>query len=257
MLQQFGRIVGAQIGICGTVVPAKKGAPMALLPESFIDVGWASERDRRLYLTWMQDTPPDSDLLLRHLIEIVPRERRVETCCRRQVLGDETWYNSALYTDFYRPARLDDELQSFGWVAPSKVIDGVSFIRSSNHGPFGDRQRKLLRLFHAEICRLLGTKLADLFGPTVTELAPRLRQVLIFLLEGDSEKQVAQRLAISRHTVHEHVKRLHRHFGAASRGELLSRTSHFLPVLRKLNEAESMDDPNAAARAFGDAFRLR
>jgi DNA-binding CsgD family transcriptional regulator len=112
-------------------------------------------------------------------------------------------------------------------------------------------------LFHREVCRFLGTKLADMFGPTVTDLAPRLRQVLTFLLEGDGEKQVAARLGISRHTVHEHVKRLHRHFGVASRSELLSRTNRFLPVLQKLIEDEAAPDVHAAIRAFGDAFRLR
>jgi len=54
-------------------------------------------------------------------------------------------------------------------------------------------------------------------------LPPRLRQVLAGLLKGDSEQQVALRLGISAHTVHEHVKRLHRRFGVSSRGELLAR----------------------------------
>ena len=54
-------------------------------------------------------------------------------------------------------------------------------------------------------------------------LPPRTRQVLDRLLAGDSEKQAAQAMGISRHTVHDHVKVLHREFDVASRGELLAR----------------------------------
>lgn len=54
-------------------------------------------------------------------------------------------------------------------------------------------------------------------------LPPRLRQTLAGLLAGDSEKQVARRLAISPHTVHVYVKSLYRRFGVSSRGELLAR----------------------------------
>lgn len=54
-------------------------------------------------------------------------------------------------------------------------------------------------------------------------MAPRMRQTLGHLLRGDSEKQIANKLGISQHTVHVYVKRLYRHYGANSRGELLAR----------------------------------
>jgi len=57
-------------------------------------------------------------------------------------------------------------------------------------------------------------------------LAPRLRQTLEALLTGDSEKQIARRLAISPHTVHVYVKTLYRRFGVSSRAELLARWIH-------------------------------
>jgi DNA-binding CsgD family transcriptional regulator len=53
-------------------------------------------------------------------------------------------------------------------------------------------------------------------------LSPRLRQVLDGLLAGDSEKQVAARMGISQHTVHDHVKRLYRTLDVNGRGELLA-----------------------------------
>ena len=54
-------------------------------------------------------------------------------------------------------------------------------------------------------------------------LAPRLEQTLSHLLRGDSEKQIAAKLNLSRHTVHVYVKSLYRHYNVSSRGELLAR----------------------------------
>jgi DNA-binding CsgD family transcriptional regulator len=57
--------------------------------------------------------------------------------------------------------------------------------------------------------------------------------VLDCLLRGDSESEAARALALSTHTIHVHVKRLHRYFGTSSRGELLARSHRLLPALRQ------------------------
>jgi hypothetical protein len=51
-------------------------------------------------------------------------------------------------------------------------------------------------------------------------------QTLQYLLAGDSEKQIANRLRLSQHTVHVYVKALYRRHSVSSRGELLAR---FIP----------------------------
>ena len=76
-------------------------------------------------------------------------------------------------------------------------------------------------------------------GPSVSDLPPRVRQVLVCLMEGDSEKQVALRLGISPYTVHDYVKQLHHRFEVSSRGELLSRCRRFWPVLTAEGEETS------------------
>ena len=97
----------------------------------------------------------------------------------------------------------------------ARVVLGLS--------PDGDvgRRRRLL----AEFIRMLGTHVGK--PPTTPaddpELSPRLRQTLLRLLDGDSEKQIAGRLGISRHTVHIYVKALYKHFRVSSRGELMAR----------------------------------
>ena len=59
----------------------------------------------------------------------------------------------------------------------------------------------------------------------ILKLSPRQRQVLSFLLAGDSLKEVAQKLELSEHTVGDYVKQIYKHFSVSSRAELLS---HFI-----------------------------
>jgi DNA-binding CsgD family transcriptional regulator len=58
--------------------------------------------------------------------------------------------------------------------------------------------------------------------PTSADLPLRMRQTLEGLLAGDSEKQVAAKLGLSRHTVHVYVKQLYKHYDVSSRAELLA-----------------------------------
>lgn len=57
----------------------------------------------------------------------------------------------------------------------------------------------------------------------IQTLSPRIRQTLGMLLAGASEKQIALRMQISRHTVHGYVKTLHKRLEVSSRGELLAK----------------------------------
>jgi len=57
----------------------------------------------------------------------------------------------------------------------------------------------------------------------VTELTPRLRQVLGRLLAGDSRKQIADRLSLSRHTINDYVKEIYRRLDVSSHAELLAK----------------------------------
>ncbi len=58
--------------------------------------------------------------------------------------------------------------------------------------------------------------------PALTQLSEAQRRVLDLLLGGRSEKKVAAKLALSPHTVHNHVKEIYRRFEVGSRAELLA-----------------------------------
>lgn len=87
---------------------------------------------------------------------------------------------------------------------------------------FSARERALLEFFHRELGPLVGRALVSAAEPTPVSLAPRLRQTLVCLVQGDTEKQVAARLGVSVATAHQYVTALYRRFGVNSRGQLLA-----------------------------------
>lgn len=96
--------------------------------------------------------------------------------------------------------------------------------RSASRMPGRGREGVLAarRQLLADFCQFIGRQLLGLHRVGHDAMAPRLRQTLNMLLEGDAEKQIARKLDISPHTVHVYVKKLYRHFEVSSRGELLA-----------------------------------
>jgi DNA-binding CsgD family transcriptional regulator len=126
----------------------------------------------------------------------------------------------------YHAVRIGMGIEDFLFSQRTMPNGSASFSFSPQRPPrepyFDARDCKLLRLFHDEMNRLVGTVLADGRADPLADLPPRARQTLAFLLTGDSEKQVALRMGISRHTVHEYTGALYRHFGVNTRAELLA-----------------------------------
>lgn len=107
----------------------------------------------------------------------------------------------------------------------SKVGNLSAAIRSAQSARTRGASVHEFRRRIAEYCRMLGPRRSRASPPACDDprLSRRLRQTLEALLTGDSEKQVAAKLGLSRHTVHIYVKALYRHFAVSSRGELLAK----------------------------------
>ena len=149
----------------------------------------------------------------------------------------------------------------------AKLGDVASMLRANGAASLAANQTsvEVKRTVLADFCRLVGARLvAGANGQPVESLAgnlihtstasssqelphlsPRMRQTLRLLLEGDSEKQIAQKLRLSQHTIHVYVKALYRGFGVNSRGELMS---HFVAAGGSIAE---LIDPPSLQRATG------
>lgn len=137
---------------------------------------------------------------------------------RVELVSDREWYRSTTFA-YRRRAHFDHQMTSMCMISSTRA-SCIAIHRGTNERDFSDRERRLLRLFHGELGRLIGGPLASGLA-NEPALSPRLRQTLSCLVEGDSEKQVAARLGLSRTTVHQYVTMLYRRYGVQSRAELI------------------------------------
>lgn len=105
------------------------------------------------------------------------------------------------------------------------VASGIGFHRRFGKPEFTERDRTIVHLVFQQVEWLHRDNAKIPINRTLLNLSQRERQVLIFLMGGDSLKQVAQRLQLSHHTVGDYVKSIYRQLGVNSRAELLA---HFI-----------------------------
>lgn len=233
MVERLTRLLNADIASYGEgVVVGDHGAPGWLQHTMAISFGWPNESDRAIhdgaYRDGMMELIPWFSAELYR--EFFYPSTRFTTVARPGMYTNCEWDRSEFFQQLLKPSHCNE------WIFASHsdrrgASRGLVLLREPGAQPFEARHHRLLSLFFREHARYFGTKLAPYPAPSVLRLAPRLRDTLAGLVRGESEKEIARRLRISPHTVHEHVKRLHRNFGVSSRGELLAHCSRFRPVL--------------------------
>ncbi|HEY7538855.1 MAG TPA: LuxR C-terminal-related transcriptional regulator [Methylomirabilota bacterium] len=212
-------------GVCQLLgVPAATGGeglwirphrPVEVL--SAFDAGLDS-RGREFYIAFHRDLGPRNDPMFGAL-QGVPGRLVVRT--RRQLVSDVAWYRAAAW-EYRHPIGIDDQLTSIYQISDDGAVSVIALHRATGEHGFSARAQRLMAFFHEELGRLIGRALVSVTEPGPDKLAPRLRQTLACLLEGDSEKQVATRLGLSRATTHQYVTALYRHFMVRSRAQLLA-----------------------------------
>jgi DNA-binding CsgD family transcriptional regulator len=214
------RLLGATVGGCVTdcdFIPEGRGAFTAVHL-----AGWDSTTLPALAL--LADTGSAFNPGLRALMRTGSLEPgHTVTATRSGLVDDEHWYASPYVDDHLRPAHLDHALYSSKRGDNPSVVHGMGFYRAKNDRPFDERDRDLLHLFHGECDHLLRAPAAAVDEQLVARLSPRERQTLDLLLAGLADKEIADRLGISPHTVNQYTKSIYRRFGVRSRAALLAR----------------------------------
>ncbi len=107
---------------------------------------------------------------------------------------------------------------------------------ASSHVPLGEAEATALEA----IMPLLARRAIMAIGTDPSEaaawLTAREQIILQHLLLGKSVREIAEELGRSPHTVHDHVKSLHRKLGASSRGELVARALGYSEMMAPLSE---------------------
>jgi DNA-binding CsgD family transcriptional regulator len=194
------------------------GTRGAIVPLTQFHSGF-EPKDVPTYLAYMSEGGPTLDPFIRAF----PRTSgRAVTRSRRQLVSDRVYLRSQVFERYFQPGSVGHRLASVFPTAGGHAISLLHLHRSPKERDFSARERALLDFFHGEIGPLVGRALVSAAEPTPEGLPPRLRQTLICLVEGDTEKQAASRLGVSPMTLHEYVTALYRRFGVNSRGQLLA-----------------------------------
>jgi hypothetical protein len=236
MLDGLRQLTGAQIALYLQI--DRLGTDDETIAEP-LDAGFLDDADRALWLHYQQENAHrDDPFHQRYYRDFTGalRTRRLES-----VVDAAEWRRSRHYNEYIRACRLEDRITSSVDLSPATAAAQVIVLhRSAADGYYSRRDARLVHVFHHELTGLLGRQLV-LPGETMPRRLPmQLQHVLVCLLQGDAEKQVADRLGLSRHTVNRHVQRLHHHFAVHSRGELMHCCRDMLPSLLEITR-ESME----------------
>lgn len=143
---------------------------------------------------------------------------------RTDLVADVDWGRAWDFRNIVEPAGADHSLYCFRSIpGPGDRHAGVIVARALGQRDFSARHKAVVQEAVALVAPLVGGPLARFGEPSPADLAPLARRVLRCLLEGDSDKQAAARLGLTRHTVNGYAKAIYQHFGVRSRAELLAR----------------------------------
>lgn len=216
MLEGVARFVGALAATGGEGLAPGPRRPVT--PMSSFDSGFDSD-DREVLASYMREGGHAADPFFRGLELAIGRS---VTRRRREVVSDAFYYRSSVYDRYFRPGNIEQRLISSFQAEGAASFSLIHLHRPRGERDFSAREQRLVSFFHQELGPLVGRALVSVAEPTPDKLPSRLRQTLAYLLEGDSEKQVAARLGLATTTAHQYVTALYRRFGVRSRAQLMA-----------------------------------
>jgi DNA-binding CsgD family transcriptional regulator len=220
----LGRLLGSELVLGGEVAGCLKG-PMRMSGGT----AWGFEHgfDIRGYQLLGENFAKDpfqSEAWRMQVAQVRENPNRGAVLPVLQAFPEQKWRRTFDYQSICQPMGADACMHSIQRVAGApESYESIAVCRPPRGRHFDDREAALIGLAHAETARLVGGPLAAWADPSPTALAPRPRQVLRCLLEGDADKQIAARLHLSPHTVNQYTKLIYRHFQVTGRAELLAR----------------------------------
>jgi DNA-binding CsgD family transcriptional regulator len=189
--------------------------------------GDLSPDEQRVFEAHLQDLDRYPDLAHREYVQRVAESPRGTHAYRRQdLVSDAEWYPHPYVTECRRPCGVDGVL----YASIALPDDDGAHLGFGLHRAWGEAQFTADDVLHMRTLLesldwLIEGRRHEQRGRSVlAELSPRLRQTLVCLIEGRTEKEAAADLGISPHTIHQYAKRLYQLLGATSRMELVARS---------------------------------
>lgn len=154
----------------------------------------------------------------------VARAGQLRVDLRQDTFSDEEWETHWRYREFLEPFYGVKERAHAVYSIDDKCECYFVLDRQEEQGKFTERERHLAYLALSGIPQL-HRRLAFVRGllpPASKILSPRERETLSHLLGGRSEKEIAEVMELSVHTVHQYITGLYRIFQCRGRAGLLA-----------------------------------
>jgi DNA-binding CsgD family transcriptional regulator len=213
-LDSLCKLLSAKAAVCYTFGDVLTGGTTACGAMTAVGLDNAAQERFATYLKTGTPRDPVMDVL-------ASVDGRVITLARPDAVADDGWYTSDHYKQVREPLGFDHALYVKIVAASLGRQTIVMLARAKGEAAFTDRDSYLCELCLSEMAWPY-TPDVDYTDPRLETLQPRLKKVMRHLLEGDSEKQVALKLGLSPHSVHQYVKQLYAQLEVNSRGELLA-----------------------------------
>lgn len=215
--ERISRLLGGQLTILMETDDCRPSVPG--LPKWAVATGWPDAAAPEIWRRSVQESGGNHP----SMTQLLKFPGRAVTRRRQELVTDRQWNNCAFFNDYIRSVGCNEHMIFMRAVERSSGLIFCGIHRALGDRRFSARDRELAQLINEEFAwffRRLSNRLSPRTGSG--RLPPRLQRTLDGLLQGLSEKQIAYRSGLSRHTVHDYVKMLHRRFNVASRGELLA-----------------------------------
>ncbi|MCY1054006.1 helix-turn-helix transcriptional regulator [Nannocystis sp. SCPEA4] len=169
----------------------------------------------------------------------------IRVVTRRELVDDAAWYRTPFVAERLRAADTDDGICGVRRRGASGHVRAFTVVRGWGERPFEPEDAALVHVFEAAADDLLDDDAPGWPQPR-RPLTPREARVLELLLGGQNEKQFADCLGLSIHTVHQYIKAVFRAFGVSGRAELMAK---FIPSRRAWPASRSDAAPRRSAGA--------
>ncbi len=183
-------------------------------PFAALEVSRSMTRDARVWLSDLAERDRHLDPLAAPALGV--KEVGSVVVCRLQVaLRDQANRGAQLAPGYAAPARFSDVLGSVLRRGGSRV-ERILLFRAEGATPFTVADEQALCALHEGLGPLYALPIRP------RSLPPRVQATFDLLLSGLADKEIAERLAISHHTVRQYVKAILRAYGVSGRGRLIA-----------------------------------
>jgi DNA-binding CsgD family transcriptional regulator len=221
LLEHLGRLIDADVWIwaIAKVNPALRGDAA---PLSLVDGGWLDETERAEVFRVISH-PELGPVVTAPLWDAI-RENRSLTISRDRLMSATQWQETAA-GKLWHATGFDHFLIS-SYPIGDETVSNLGFHRRLGRPSFTERDFTIVNVMTQQIDWLHRQESNIPAAKDVVSLSARERQIMMFLLGGDSRKEVAAKLKLSTHTVADYLKIIYRKLRVNSRAELLSK---FIP----------------------------